>query len=123
MTRIASDRMSDDEREQAGSGPAGGSAKDDDWDLIVPVPDTVPAPDMHHWILGDPAAAWTYRDTNGGRICFIGRYNKADGEKEFRPRTWWKNRETGEESGAGRTFPIRARSMGSNCSPSGQTPR
>src|SRR6516162_6386892 len=53
--------FSDDEREQAGSGPAGGSAKDDDWD------------------------------------CFIGRYNKADGDKEFWPRTWRKNRETGKE--------------------------
>ena len=35
--------------------------------------------------------------TNGDRVCFIGRYNKADGVKEFRPRTWWKNRKTGEE--------------------------
>ena len=41
--------LTDDEREQAGSGPAGGSAKDDDdWDLIVPIPDTVPAPGMRH---------------------------------------------------------------------------
>ena len=78
--------------------PAGGRAKeDDDWDLIVPIPDTVPAPGMRHWILGDPVAVWVYRDRNGGRVCFIGRYNKADGEKEFWPRTWWKNRNTGEE--------------------------
>ena len=41
--------------------------------------------------------SWLYRDANGGRLCFIGRYNKADGEKEFWPRTWWKNRKTGEE--------------------------
>ena len=80
--------LSDDEREQAAPARAGGSAKDDDdWDLIVPVPDTVPAPDMHHWTLGEPVASWIYRDANGGRICFIGRYNKADGDKEFRPRT------------------------------------
>jgi hypothetical protein len=89
-------RMSDDEREQ--DTPTGSPAgKDDDWDLIVPVPDTVPNPDMHHWIFGKPAASWPYRDTNGGRICFIGRYNKPDGNKEFWPRTWWKNRNTGEE--------------------------
>ena len=52
---------------------------------------------MHHWILGDPVAVWIYRDKNGGRVCFIGRYNKADGDKEFRPRTWWQNRKTGKE--------------------------
>ena len=89
--------MSDDEREQTGGGPAGGSAKDDDWDLIVPIPNTVPAPDMRHWIFGDPVAVWLYRDRNGDRVCSIGRYNKADGDKEFWPRTWWKNRNTGEE--------------------------
>ena len=82
----------------SGASPRGGSAKDDDdWDPIVPIPDTVPAPDMRHWILGDPVAVWLYRDKNGGRVCFIGRYNKADGDKEFWPRTWWKNRETGKE--------------------------
>ena len=89
--------LSEDEREQARTGPAGGSAKDDGWDPIVPVPDTIPDPDMHHWILGNPVAVWPYRDASGGRVCFIGRYNKADGDKEFRPRTWCKNRETGKE--------------------------
>jgi hypothetical protein len=79
--------LSDDEREQAGGAAAGGSAKDENWDLIVPIPDTVPAPGMRHWILGDPVAVWVYRDRNGDRVCFIGRYNKADGEKEFWPRT------------------------------------
>ena len=78
--------------------PADGSAQDDDdWELISPVPDLVPAPSMRHWILGDAVAVWIYRDKSGGRVCFIGRYNKADGEKEFRPRTWRRNRETGKE--------------------------
>jgi putative DNA primase/helicase len=98
-------RMSDDEREQTGSSPAGESAKDDDWDLIVPIPDTVPAPNMRHWILGDPVAVWVYRDRNGDRVCSIGRYNKADGEKEFRPRTWCRNRETGREEWRWRHVP------------------
>jgi hypothetical protein len=89
--------ISDDENEQADGGPAGGSAKDDEWDLIVPIPDAVPAPGMRHWILGDPVAVWVYRDKNHDRLCFVGRYNKADGEKEFWPRTWRKNRETGKE--------------------------
>src|ERR1700722_10057364 len=78
--------------------PAGGSAKDDDgWELISPIPDLVPAPSMRHWILGDAVAVWIYRDKSGGRVCFIGRYNQPDGNKEFWPRTWWKNRETGKE--------------------------
>ena len=89
--------LTDNEREQTRSDPAGESAKDDDWDLIVPVPAAVPDPDMHHWILGKPTASWLYSDAKGGRVCFIGRYNKADGEKEFRPNTWRRNRETGKE--------------------------
>ena len=88
--------LSDDERDTGE--PAGGSAKDDDdWELISPIPDSVPHPDMRHWILGDPAMAWLYRDAKDGRICFIVRYNKANGEKAFRPRTWCKNRQTGKE--------------------------
>jgi hypothetical protein len=89
--------LTDDEREQTVSCAAGESAKDEDWDLIVPIPDTVPAPGMRHWILGDPVAVWVYRDRNGVRVCSIGRYNKANGDKEFWPRTWWKNLNTGEE--------------------------
>jgi putative DNA primase/helicase len=90
------DPLTDDEREQGS--PAGGSAKDDDgWELISPIPDTVPSPNMHHWILGEPAAVWTYRDANGGRVCFIGRYKGADGKKAFRPGTWCKNRQTGKQ--------------------------
>jgi hypothetical protein len=97
--------ISDDEREQAGSSQASRSAKEDDWDLIVPIPDAVPDPDMHHGILGDPARVWTYRDENGDRVCFIGRYNKADGDKEFRPRTWQKNRTTGREEWRWKNLP------------------
>ena len=78
---------------------------------------------MHHWILGDAVAVWIYRDKSGGRVCFIGRYNKADGEKEFRPNIGGKTARPERRSGAGRTFPIRDRSTGSNCSPNGQTPR
>jgi hypothetical protein len=89
-------RLSDDERDTGG--PAGGSAKDDDdWEIISPIPDLVPALSMRHWTLGDPVAVWIYRDKSGSRVCFIGRYNKADGEKEFRPNTWRRNRETGKE--------------------------
>jgi putative DNA primase/helicase len=87
--------LSDEELEQRGA--AGGSAENDGWDAILPVPDTVPDPDMHHWILGKPAASWIYRDANGGTICHVARYNKANGDKEFWPRTWRKNRETGKE--------------------------
>jgi hypothetical protein len=91
-------RMSDDEREQAGSGPADGRVDDDDWTVIAPVPDTADAPYMHYKTLGEPVASWIYRDAKGGRICFIVRYNKANGEKAFRPRTWCKNRQTGKEA-------------------------
>jgi putative DNA primase/helicase len=87
--------LPDDEREHYD--PAGRGTRDDVWDPIIPVPDTVPDPDMHHQVLGKPAQLWPYRDENGGRICFIVRYNKANGGKEFRPKTWCRNRETGRE--------------------------
>jgi putative DNA primase/helicase len=88
--------LSDDERETGG--PAGGGAKaDDGWDPIVPVPNAAPDPDMWHSALGAPAASWIYRDAMGRRIGFIARFNKANGGKEFRPRTWCKNRGTGRE--------------------------
>ena len=48
--------LSDDEREQTAAAPQARAPKTTSWDLIVPIPDTVPAPDMHHWTLGDPAA-------------------------------------------------------------------
>jgi putative DNA primase/helicase len=88
--------LSDHERDTGA--PAGREAKaDDGWDPIVPVPDAAPDPDMRHPTLGAPAASWLYRDAMGGRIGFIARYNKANGGKEFRPRTWCKNVETGRE--------------------------
>jgi Domain of unknown function (DUF6371) len=77
-------RMSDDEREQAGSGPADGRVDDDDWRVIAPIPDTAGGPHMRHKTLGEPVASWIYRDANGGRICHVARYN-ADGKKDFLP--------------------------------------
>jgi putative DNA primase/helicase len=79
-------------------GPGGREAKaDDGWDSIVPIPDAAPDPDMRHPTLGTPAASWLYRDVMGRSIGFVARYDKASGGKEFRPRTWCKNRETAKE--------------------------
>jgi putative DNA primase/helicase len=96
---VSTDRfapLSDDERETGA--PSGGGAKaDDGWAPIVPVPHAAPDPDMRHPTLGTPAASWLYRDVMGRSIGFIARYNKANGGKEFRPRTWCNHRETGRE--------------------------
>jgi hypothetical protein len=64
--------LTDDER-NAREPDRGSTKDDDDWDPIVPIPDTSPDPNMHHWILGDPVAVWVYRDRNGDRVCSIGR--------------------------------------------------
>ena len=74
--------LTDDEHKQS-TPTSGGSAKDDGWDPIVPVPDTVPDPSMDHWVLGKPVGSWPYRNASGDRLCFMVRYNKADRGKEY----------------------------------------
>ena len=103
--------MTDDDRfrpfdaaERSQSASAGGSdGKDtkegrdsDAWEFISPIPDSVPAPTMSHWILGDAVRTWLYRDLIGARVCYVARYDTADGGKEFWPQTWRKHRTTGE---------------------------
>jgi hypothetical protein len=82
--------LTDDEREQ-GAPTGGGSAKDDDWSVVIPVADAAGVPYMGHRTLGEPIASWIYRDANGGRICHIARYNKADGDKVFLPYSCWRD--------------------------------
>jgi Protein of unknown function (DUF3631) len=83
--------LSDDERQQAGTGPISDRVDDDGWSVVVPVPDTAGAPYMNHGILGDPVAFWIYRDASGARVCYVARYNKAGGEKVFLPYSYWRD--------------------------------
>ena len=110
------DPLSDDERERGG--PAGGSAKDDDdWELISPIPDLVPAPSMRHSILGNPVAVWIYRDANGGKVCTSLATTRPTVRRNFGLGHGENTARLESGSGAGGTFPIRVRSTGSNCSP------
>jgi len=52
---------------------------------IMPVPAEAPAPDFHHYKLGDPSRVWAYRDSQGRLLGHVLRFDKEDGTKETRP--------------------------------------
>ena len=51
----------------------------------MPVPAEAPAPDFHHYKLGDPSRVWAYRDSQGRLLGHVLRFDKEDGSKETRP--------------------------------------
>ncbi len=54
-------------------------------ECLCPVPDDAPPPPLtaHH-------AAWTYTNPHGHGLGYVIRIDRADGKKEFRPLTFWK---------------------------------
>lgn len=66
----------------------GAGANAGEW--VCPVPDDAPAPRSSHNRHGMPGAAWTYRDETGAVICYVCRFDKADGSKEVLPLTLWR---------------------------------
>jgi Domain of unknown function (DUF6371) len=61
-----------------------------DGQLVVPVPEDAPPPPLRHKRLGEPVGSWAYCNAVGETVCYIARYNKADGGKEFLPYTLWR---------------------------------
>lgn len=57
---------------------------------VMPAPKGAPRFPTRHPKLGEPSLSWAYRDTSGGFLGEIWRFNR-DGEKEFRPVTLWRN--------------------------------
>ncbi len=56
--------------------------------IIVPVPDDVGAPSMHHRAWGAPSASWCYRSMSGRVLGFVARYDPPEGRKQIVPWSW-----------------------------------
>lgn len=65
--------------------PAGGG------EHLTPVPDDAPALPAEWHGLGKPVAAWPYRDAAGRLLRWTLRFLKANGEKDIRPATLWRD--------------------------------
>jgi hypothetical protein len=62
-----------------------------DGELVLPVPANAPPMPETQFPLGRPTARWSYRDATGAVLFEVLRFDKADGGKEFRPLTLWRN--------------------------------
>jgi putative DNA primase/helicase len=59
-------------------------------EVVLPIPADAPPMPETHFVLGQPSGRWTYRDSAGALLFAILRFDKADGNKEFRPLTLWR---------------------------------
>lgn len=77
----------------ATSPPAAGKAAGRDaGEHIAPVPEGAPALPAEWRELGAPVGAWAYRDAVGRVLRWTLRFAKADGEKDIRPATLWRDK-------------------------------
>ncbi len=58
--------------------------------IVLPVPVDAPAAPSSHYKLGKPSKSWTYADASGATLGYVCRFDRRDGEKEFRPLTLWR---------------------------------
>lgn len=61
-----------------------------DGELVLPVPAIAPPEPGTPFELGRPSGRWTYHDKAGGALFKMLRFDKPDGDKEFRPLTLWR---------------------------------
>lgn len=60
-------------------------------ELIVPVPDTAPAPTFKHPRYGEPSARWEYRDSKGRLLMYTCRFDPEGERKQVIPRSWCRH--------------------------------
>ncbi|OXE35658.1 MAG: hypothetical protein CGW95_12535, partial [Phenylobacterium zucineum] len=76
----------------AGQGLAANKAKDrTDGEHVAPAPDDAPALPTQWKGLGEPVAAWCFRDAAGRVLRWTLRLEKTTGEKDIRPATLWRD--------------------------------
>lgn len=68
-------------RSRAGRGTEG-------WQPVVPVPADAPAAPGEHPTRGHAVATWEYRDSKGGLLGYVYRFDGPNGSKDFIPLTW-----------------------------------
>jgi putative DNA primase/helicase len=76
----------------AGKPPAGKEAGRDLGQHVAPVPEDAPSLPAEWRELGSPVGAWVYRDPMGRVLRWTLRFVKADGEKDVRPATLWRDK-------------------------------
>ncbi len=72
------------------SGKAKGTKAEAGGEWVAPVPDDAPQPKRPSATMGQPGEVWTYRDADGRILSYVARFDKADGGKDLRPRTLWR---------------------------------
>lgn len=68
-----------------------GALEEPEWTLITPVPTDAPEPPANYFPLGAPTDSYSYADNAGNLLCKVLRFDKGNGEKEFRPITLWRS--------------------------------
>ncbi len=66
---------------------AANAGRKEEWTPITPLPDNAPTPPSHHFKHGEPVGRWTYHDANGRTVCYVCRFETAEG-KSFTPLTY-----------------------------------
>ena len=61
------------------------STDQDEWTVVLPVPEDAPEPTFGHMELREPAHIWEYRSSNGDMLGYVCRFDLED-RKELRPR-------------------------------------
>jgi hypothetical protein len=64
--------------------------KQDDGEIVMPIPADAPAAPAAHPNLGAPTMRWTYRDAVGATLFFVLRFDPPDAGKTFLPLTLWR---------------------------------
>ncbi|SNR74127.1 Uncharcterized protein, DUF927 family [Methylobacillus rhizosphaerae] len=69
------------------------TSKKPEWEAVLPVSSDVPKPPARHYRYGVPSMQWAYRDTTGGLLCLVYRFEpgQSSDRKQFVPLTWCRN--------------------------------
>ena len=65
------------------------STDQDEWTVVLPVPEYAPEPTFCHMDFGEPSHTWEYRNSNGDTLGYVCRFDLKDG-KELRPHFFCK---------------------------------
>lgn len=63
--------------------------KEEEAEIVLPVPKQAPKPPADHFELGKPSQIYSYTDAAGATMAFVYRFDK-NGGKEIRPLTLWR---------------------------------
>lgn len=84
--------LSDSETLQvAGNVPSYAAAKENEWEVILPIRDTACLPPDTHPVHGRYSQRWVYTDADGADLFYVCRFDVAEGKKVVLPLTYCRN--------------------------------